>query len=80
MICMTTKPKLKKKPAREIQKICVEETYSTHLVQLYWLNPLESVLWVFSSEVPNTVVHADVKTTLVKLMRLHTEREERAHE
>lgn len=50
------------------------ETHSTHLVQLYRLNPLESVLRIFSSEVPNAVVHADVKTTLVKLMRLHRQR------
>ena len=76
-ICKIPKPKCKNKPVKKIQKIEVKETenHSTHLVQLYRLNPLESVLGIFCSEVPNTVVHTDVKTTLVKLMRLQRERE-----
>lgn len=44
-------------------------------MQLYWLDPLEPVLRVFSSEVPQAVIHADVETTFVKLMRLHREGE-----
>lgn len=46
-------------------------------MQFYRLNPLESVLGIFGSEVPNAVVHADIKTTLVKLMRLCREKAER---
>jgi len=61
---------------RKIQRTKEERgTRSTHLVQLDGLDPLESVLGLFSSEVPNAVVHTDVKTTLVELMRL--KREER---
>lgn len=45
-------------------------------MKLYGLDPLESVLWVFSSQVPNAVVHTDVKSALVKLMRLHGDRGE----
>lgn len=51
---------------------------ATHLVQLYGLDPLQSVFRIFSSEVPNAVVDADVETTLVKLMRLQ-KREEGVH-
>lgn len=46
------------------------KSITSHLVQFYGLNPLESVLRIFSPKIPNTVVHADVKTTLVKLMGL----------
>lgn len=51
---------------------------ATHLVQLYGLDPLQSVFRIFSSEVPNAVVDADVEATLVKLMRLQ-KREEGVH-
>lgn len=43
-------------------------------MQLYGLDPLLPVLRVLCSEVPNAVIHADVKTALVKLVRLRKER------
>lgn len=39
-------------------------------MQLYGLYPLQSLLRVLCSEIPNAVIHTDVKTTLIKLMRL----------
>ena len=76
-MCVASKPRCRKKPVRKLQKIYAEEReiYSTHLVQLNRLNPLESMLRIFSSEVPDTVVDTDVKTTLVKFMRLQRERQ-----
>lgn len=49
-------------------------TYSTYLVQLYGLDPLESVFRIFSSEIPNAVVDADVETALIKFVRLQRKR------
>lgn len=39
-------------------------------VQLNGVNPLVSVLWVLCSEVPHAVVHTNVQSALIKLMRL----------
>ena len=70
-ICMA-----RKKPVKKIQEIYCEDRAndSTHLVQFNRLNPLQSVLRIFGSEVPDTVVDTDVKTALVKFMRLKRER------
>ncbi|MEQ2312181.1 hypothetical protein AMECASPLE_028197 [Ameca splendens] len=43
-------------------------------MQFNGLDPLQPVLRVLCSEVPDAVIHADVKTALVKLVRLSKER------
>lgn len=43
---------------------------TTYPVQLDGVDPLLPVLRVLGSEVPHAVVHADVQTALVKLVRL----------
>ena len=47
-------------------KACV----SSHLVQLNGIDPVQSVVGVLCPEIPDTVIHADVKTTLIKFVRL----------
>lgn len=47
-----------------------DPAYTTHPVQFNGVDPLLSVIWVLRSEVPHTVVYADVHSALVKLVRL----------
>lgn len=42
----------------------------THPVQLDGVDPLQPVLGVLCSQVPNAVVHTDVQPAFVKLVRL----------
>lgn len=47
-----------------------DPVYKTHPVQFDGVDPLLSVIWVLRSEIPHTVVYADVHSALVKLVRL----------
>lgn len=42
-------------------------------MQLYPLNPLESVLRIFGPKVPNTVIDTNVKSAFIELVRLERE-------
>lgn len=71
--------RIKNKDKKKWGEWCVKPTlksgtYSTYLVQLYGLDPLESVFRIFSSEVPNAVVDTDVETALIKFVRLQRKR------
>lgn len=36
----------------------------------YCIYPLLSVVWILSPEVPNTIIHADIKSAFIKVMGL----------